>query len=71
MHILHYIPEQLEDLYTVLVSCSYLLEIEIDKYDDSIPPIVKRRELKSYLIGLSKVNQIRLATAYDLASTKT
>lgn len=69
--ILHAIPEQLEDLYTVLVDGSYLVEVEIDKYDLSKPPIVERKELKPYLHGLSKSNQVRLAVAQDLACAKT
>ncbi len=70
-YVLHWTPEQLEDLYTVLVDGSYLVNVEIDKYDDSKPPIVERSELKPYLLGLSKMNQVRLAVAKDLACTKT
>jgi hypothetical protein len=70
-YVLHWIPEQLEDLYTVLIGGSYLVNVEIDKYDDSKPPIIERNELKTYLHGLSKMNQVRLAVAKDLACTKT
>ncbi|WP_415905963.1 hypothetical protein ACMXYX_10075 [Neptuniibacter sp. QD72_48] len=70
-YVLHWTSEQLEDLYTVLISGSYLVDVEIDKYDDSKSPKVKRNELKPYLHGLSKINQVRLAVAQDLACTKT
>jgi len=70
-YVLHWTPEQLEDLYTVLIGGSYLVDVEIDKYDNSKPPIVEENELKSYLHGLSKMNQVRLAVAQDLACTKT
>lgn len=66
-YILHWTHEQLEDLYTVLIDGSYLVDVEIDKYDDSKPPLVERNELKPYMHGLSKMNQIRLAVAQDLA----
>lgn len=71
-YVLHWTPEQLEDLYTVLIGGSYLVDVEIDKYDNSKPPIiVERNELKPYLHGLSKMNQVKLAVAKDLACTKT
>ena len=68
--VLHSIPEQLEDLYTVLIDGTYLVDVEIDKYESSKPPIVVRKELKPYLHGLSKMNQVRLAVAQELACTK-
>ena len=70
-YVLHWTPEQLEDIYTVLISGSYLVDVEIDKCDRSKPAILERNELKSYLHGLSKVNQVRLAVAQDMACTKT
>lgn len=70
-YVLHWIPEQLEDLYTVLVGGSYLVDVEINKYDGSKKSRVERNELKPYMHGLSKMNQVRLAVAQDLASTKT
>ena len=69
-YVLHWTPEQLEDLYTVLIDGSYLVYVEIDKYDNS-QPLLERNELKPYMHGLSKMNQVRLAVAQDLACTKT
>lgn len=70
-YVLHWIPEQLEDLYTVLVGGSYIVDVEIDKYDCSKSPTVQRHELKPYMHGLSKMNQVKLAVAQDLACSKT
>jgi hypothetical protein len=70
-YVLHWTPEQLEDLYTVLIDGSYLVDVEIDKYDECKSPKVERNELKTYLKGLSKINQVRLVVAQDLACTKT
>jgi len=65
-YVLHYIYEQFEDLYVVLIDGEYLVEVEIDRVDSAVLPIVERRELKTYLHQLSKVNQIRLAVAQEL-----
>ncbi len=66
-YVLHWTPEQLEDIYVVLIEGSFLVSVEIDKFDSSKQPIFERIELKDYLHGLSKMNQIRLAVAQDLA----
>lgn len=70
-YVLHWTPEQLEDRYTLLIDGSYLVDVEIGKYDNSEPPIIERNELMPYLNGLSKMNQVRLAVAQDLAGKKT
>ncbi|MBO2689013.1 hypothetical protein [Shewanella algae] len=70
-YVLHWVPEQLENLYTVLIDGSYLVDVEIVKHGNSNPPVVERNELKPYLNGLSKVGQIKLAVAQDLACTRT
>lgn len=69
--VLHWTPEQLEDLYKVLIGGSYLVVVEIDKYDSSKAPILKKNYIKHYLHGLRKMNQVRLAVAQGLACTKT
>ena len=70
-YVLHWTPEQLEDKYTVLVGGAYIVDVEIDKYDGSKNPLIEQNELKPYMHGLSKMNQVRLAVAQDLACTKT
>lgn len=68
--VLHWTPEQLEELYTVLIDGLYLVSVEIDKFDKFKSPTIERFELKLYLHGLSKVNQVQLAVAQELASAK-
>jgi len=67
-YVLHCTPDQLEDIYVVLIEGSFLVSIEIDRFDNSKSPIFERIELKDYLHGLSKTDQIRLAVAQDLAA---
>ena len=68
--VLQCIPEQGEYFHTILIDRSYLIEIEIDKYDSLQLPLLDKIELKSYQHGLSKINQIRLAVAMDLVNKK-
>lgn len=70
-YVLHWTPEQLEDIYVVLIDASVLVVVEIDKYEKSRLPEVEEMELNDYVRGLSRMNQVRLAVAQDLVSTKT
>ena len=70
-YVLHWTPDQTEDFYSVLIDGSYLVSVEIDKFDSSVLPVVARQELKSYSHGLSRMYQVQLAVALDLANTKT
>lgn len=67
-YVLHWTPEQLEDIYVVLIDGNSLVSVEIDKYDSSISPIFEEIDLKEYMHGLSRVNQVRLAVAQDLVN---
>jgi hypothetical protein len=64
--VLHWTAEQLEDIFVVFVDGSFLISVEIDKYDSSKKLIIERIDLNDYLHGLSKMNQVRLAVALDL-----
>jgi hypothetical protein len=68
-YVLDWTPEQQEDIYLVLIDGSFLVSVEIDKYEQSKPPSFERIELQEYLHGLSKMNQVRLAVAKELAKT--
>ena len=70
-YVLHWTPEQLEDIYVVLIDASVLVSVEIDKFEGACLPEVDEMELKDYVRGLSRMNQVRLAVAQDLASAKT
>lgn len=69
-YVLHWTPDQTEDVYVVLIGGSFLLSVEIDKFNKQAKPIVDRQEIKSYLHGLSRMHQVQLAVALDLANTK-
>lgn len=56
--IIHWIPEQGEDIYRILIDDNNILEIELDKYDSHNEPIVEITAISQYIHGLSKQNQI-------------
>lgn len=60
-------PEQGEDLYTILVNTDTIASIELDRYNLDAEPIVGRLSLQDFSKGLSKINQIKIAVALDLA----
>ena len=66
-YVLHWTPDQLEDIYIVLVDGSVLVSIEIDKLEQAGFPKVEEMDLKTYVRSLSRMNQVRLAVAQDLA----
>lgn len=69
-YVLHWTPDQSEDFYTVLVDGIFLVVVEIDRYEVAIEPIVKRHELTDYVKGLSRMQQVRLLVAQELANEK-
>ncbi|MBT2293582.1 hypothetical protein J7E73_31720 [Paenibacillus albidus] len=66
-YVLHWIPEQAEDFYKVLINDSIIVDIELDRLNQNIMPIIKSVPISQYKVGLSKINQIKLAVAIDLA----
>ena len=66
-YIVHWIPEQGEDIYKLLINDRTIAEIELDRYKAETKPIVKSKDVSQYLHGLNKQNQIKLAVALDLA----
>jgi len=66
-YIVHWIPEQGEDIYKLLINDRTIAEIELDRYKAETEPIVKSKDVSQYLHGLNKQNQIKLAVALDLA----
>ena len=69
-YVLHWTPEQTEDIYVVLINGSFLLHIEIDKFNSSVRPTFDRQEINDYSHGLSRMHQVQLAVALDLANKK-
>ena len=70
-YILRSTPDELEVLYTVLIDGSYLISVVIENYENSMPPILERSELETYLQGLRKIDRVQLLVAQYLARTKT
>lgn len=64
-YILGSIPEQGEVFYEVLINYEMVIDIEITH--DNIATLNKSATISQYLKKLSKVNQIKLAVAIDLA----
>ncbi|KQL50025.1 hypothetical protein AN963_10250 [Brevibacillus choshinensis] len=66
-YVLNWIPEQGEDILTYLVNIDTVAIIEINRVDQSVEPIVEILPLSEYKRGLSKIKQIKIAVAIDLA----
>lgn len=66
-YIIHWIPEQGEDIYRILINDSIISEIEIDRIDEKAEPIIEAKPVNEYKQGLNKQNQLKLAVAIDLA----
>ncbi|MCU6792382.1 hypothetical protein OB236_09600 [Paenibacillus sp. WQ 127069] len=67
-YVLDWIPEQGEDIYTVLVNTDSVCEVELDRYDLSVEPIVKSvKTVTAFTKGLRKLARIKLEVAIDLA----
>ncbi|WP_020620879.1 hypothetical protein [Paenibacillus daejeonensis] len=64
-YILHWIPEQGEDFYRVLINESLVINIELSRDQDSVSTI-KTIPITEYKKGISKINQIKLQVALDL-----
>lgn len=66
-YFIRHIPEQGEDLYTMLVNLDTIVKIEINRYENDEKPIVEILGINDFMIGISKIEQIKLAIAVDLA----
>lgn len=64
-YVIDWIPEQGEDLYTVLINDELIVNVELS-HDSLVAPIVDSITVKQYLHKLSKSKQIQLAVALDL-----
>jgi hypothetical protein len=70
-YVLYWTSDQTEDYYTVLIDGEYLISTEIDRSNNNLVTPIERIELKEYLKGLSRTNQVRLLVAQDLVNEKT
>ncbi|CAH8713351.1 hypothetical protein M5W83_26695 [Paenibacillus thiaminolyticus] len=66
-YILNWTPEQGEDIFTILVDLDRIAKVEISRVNPSEVPIIETFNLKDFQRRLSKIFQIKLAVAIDLA----
>ncbi|MCY9518039.1 hypothetical protein [Paenibacillus apiarius] len=66
-YILNWTPEQGEDIFTILVDLDKIAKVEISRVNHSEVPLIETFNLKDFQRGLSKIFQIKLAVAIDLA----
>lgn len=67
-YVLHWIPDQTEEISLVLVEGNKLLSVELSTIDPSAPPVFEQITLNKYKHGLSRMNQVKLAVAQELAN---
>ena len=68
-YVLGWTPEQGEDIYRILINTDIIASIEINRSDSEIEPLIDRLKLNAYKKGLSKIGQIKLSVAIDLAKS--
>ena len=66
-YILNEIPEESTDYYSILVSGCTVITVEIDKCTTQNCFVYNTTDLKKYLVGLSKMEQIKLFVAKELS----
>ncbi|PPC76969.1 hypothetical protein C4K68_12705 [Pokkaliibacter plantistimulans] len=64
--VLHWTPDQSDDLFVVLVNGSKLISVELDRLDTSASPIIEHIPLSQYKIRLKKSNKIKLEIALEI-----
>jgi hypothetical protein len=67
-YILDWIPDESEDIITFLVDTHTVIQIELDRLDSEIEPIIEVYPLETLKKGRSKWNQIKIEVALDLAT---
>jgi len=66
-YIIYWTPEQGENIYSILVNVDEIAQIELDRFNSDIEPIINNISLARYRNGLSRIGQIKLEVAIDLA----
>ncbi len=66
-YVIGWTPEQGEDIYRILINIDTIAGIEIDRFNMNTEPIIEKISISNYKQGLSKIGQIKLAVAIDLA----
>ncbi|NMP07597.1 hypothetical protein HH298_01205 [Paenibacillus polymyxa] len=66
-YILNWTPEQSEDIFTILIELDKIAKVEISRFTHLETPIIETFKLRDFQKGLSKVFQIKLVVAIDMA----
>ncbi|WP_127529476.1 hypothetical protein [Paenibacillus kobensis] len=66
-HVLSWTPDQGEDIISFLVDTHSVIKIELNRYDNTISPIVDVYPIEIWMKGLSKTFQIKIAVAFEMA----
>jgi len=68
--VLQWVPEQSEEFVQLLVDADTVLELEVDRQAfEVVPGGIMQKSVEAYKKSLSKISQLQLAVALDLAST--
>jgi hypothetical protein len=67
---LNWTPEQGEEIYLILIDNHTISKVEIDNLDKSVTPSLLSFSVTEYKRGLSKLGQVQLAVALDLANSE-
>ncbi|WP_412564215.1 hypothetical protein [Thalassobius sp. MITS945101] len=68
VNLLHWVPEQGEDFYDILIDDEVVLKVEVPHSISHLAELdFECTELKNYILGLSRTSRIKLAIALDLA----
>ncbi|WP_338552697.1 hypothetical protein [Paenibacillus sp. KS-LC4] len=69
-YIIFWLPEESEDIVTLLINNNTIASIEFDRYDTSIEPIVESKPIdRHYIKGLRRYPQLTIAVAVELANS--
>ncbi|GHU22420.1 hypothetical protein AGMMS50243_21940 [Betaproteobacteria bacterium] len=63
-YVLNWIPEQVEDIYAVLVSVGEVVTVEVPRGEGQV--LIDREELVKYEGKCSKIQRLKIAVARDL-----
>jgi hypothetical protein len=67
-YVVHWIHEQAEDIYVVLISASDVLIVEVPRGEGQVK--VDRRDLAGYQRKCSKAQRLKIAVAQELIESK-
>ncbi|WP_281561077.1 hypothetical protein [Thalassomonas sp. RHCl1] len=64
-------PDESEEHYLVLIDGSFILSVVIEMLYENVAPVIEHVSLQEYKQGLSRMKQVQLLVAQNLAGNKT